>query len=125
MSPSVGEYEYHWNSRQLGLRKVFCLSGNHKFTQSTRRCGDGHGKRTPPQYPYGALTRRKDSFYKTLTPEENAIAHRDDYDFDSPDAIDFDVLVQTLKDLKRGYLIHQHLEIDLFVVRLTVNKDER
>ncbi|OAL64609.1 uridine kinase [Trichophyton rubrum] len=38
----------------------------------------------------------------TLTPEENAIAHADEYDFDSPLAIDFDVLVKLLRDLKKG-----------------------
>ncbi|KAL1962907.1 hypothetical protein VTN77DRAFT_9085 [Rasamsonia byssochlamydoides] len=43
-----------------------------------------------------------DSFYKTLTPEEHARAHRNEYDFDCPEAIDFDVLVQTLRDLKQG-----------------------
>ncbi|PGH02954.1 uridine kinase [Helicocarpus griseus UAMH5409] len=43
-----------------------------------------------------------DSFYKTLTPEQNIIAHRNEFDFDSPDAIDFDVLVDTLHALKQG-----------------------
>ncbi|GAD99935.1 uridine kinase, partial [Paecilomyces variotii No. 5] len=43
-----------------------------------------------------------DSFYKTLTPKQHAKAHANDYDFDSPDSIDFDVLVNTLRDLKQG-----------------------
>ncbi|KAJ9216033.1 hypothetical protein DTO166G4_2277 [Paecilomyces variotii] len=43
-----------------------------------------------------------DSFYKTLTPEQHAKAHANDYDFDSPESIDFDVLVNTLRDLKQG-----------------------
>ncbi|KAK2779242.1 Uridine kinase [Emmonsiellopsis sp. PD_33] len=43
-----------------------------------------------------------DSFYKTLTPEQNAIAHNNEFDFDSPDAYDFDVLVDTLHALKQG-----------------------
>ncbi|PGH26826.1 uridine kinase [Polytolypa hystricis UAMH7299] len=43
-----------------------------------------------------------DSFYKPLSVEENAIAHANEFDFDSPNAIDFDLLVQTLKDLKQG-----------------------
>ncbi|KAL1991186.1 hypothetical protein VTN49DRAFT_5690 [Thermomyces lanuginosus] len=43
-----------------------------------------------------------DSYYKTLTPEQQAAAHRNEFDFDSPDALDFDVLVQTLRDLKAG-----------------------
>ncbi|CAD0098969.1 unnamed protein product [Aureobasidium mustum] len=33
-----------------------------------------------------------DSFYRPLTPDQIAAAHRNEYDFDSPDAIDFDVL---------------------------------
>ncbi|KAL1955283.1 hypothetical protein VTO42DRAFT_8815 [Malbranchea cinnamomea] len=43
-----------------------------------------------------------DHFYKELTPEQNAIAHADEFDFDSPDAIDFDILVEVLRDLKQG-----------------------
>ncbi|KAK2875016.1 hypothetical protein FQN49_001858 [Arthroderma sp. PD_2] len=50
----------------------------------------------------GASILVMDSFYKTLTPEQNAIAHADEYDFDSPLAIDFDVLVDLLRDLKKG-----------------------
>ena len=46
----------------------------------------------------------QDSFYKTLSPEEHAKAHANQYDFDCPDALDFDALVQTLKDLKQGYI---------------------
>ncbi|KAI9731378.1 MAG: Uridine kinase [Cirrosporium novae-zelandiae] len=43
-----------------------------------------------------------DSFYKTLSPEQSKKAFRNEYDFDSPSAIDFDVLVQRLHDLKQG-----------------------
>ncbi|PYI01855.1 uridine kinase [Aspergillus sclerotiicarbonarius CBS 121057] len=43
-----------------------------------------------------------DSFYKSLSPEDHARAHRNQYDFDCPDSLDFDVLVQTLRDLKQG-----------------------
>ncbi|CAG7920824.1 unnamed protein product [Penicillium olsonii] len=43
-----------------------------------------------------------DSFYKTLSPEEHHRAHANDYDFDCPDSIDFDLLVSTLRDLKKG-----------------------
>ncbi|PYH49245.1 uridine kinase family protein [Aspergillus saccharolyticus JOP 1030-1] len=43
-----------------------------------------------------------DSFYKSLTPEEHARAHANEYDFDCPESLDFDVLVQTLRDLKQG-----------------------
>ncbi|KAJ5585465.1 Phosphoribulokinase/uridine kinase [Penicillium hispanicum] len=47
-----------------------------------------------------------DSFYKTLSPEEHRRAHANDYDFDCPESIDFDVLVETLKDLKKGKKAH-------------------
>ncbi|KAJ4336873.1 Uridine kinase [Didymella glomerata] len=43
-----------------------------------------------------------DSFYKPLTPEQSAMAFRNEYDFDSPEAIDFDILVERLKDIKAG-----------------------
>ncbi|KAK5165586.1 Uridine kinase [Saxophila tyrrhenica] len=43
-----------------------------------------------------------DSFYKPLTPEESAAAFRNEYDFDAPEAIDFDVLVEKLRDIKSG-----------------------
>lgn len=44
-----------------------------------------------------------DSFYKPLTPQESAAAFKNEYDFDAPEAIDFDVLVERLRDIKSGY----------------------
>ncbi|TVY24554.1 Uridine-cytidine kinase-like [Lachnellula hyalina] len=43
-----------------------------------------------------------DSFYKSLDEESSRKAFRNEYDFDSPDAIDFDVLVDRLRELKAG-----------------------
>ncbi|KUJ16174.1 uridine kinase [Mollisia scopiformis] len=43
-----------------------------------------------------------DSFYKTLDEEGSHKAFRNEYDFDSPEAIDFDVLVDRLRELKAG-----------------------
>ncbi|KAF3012692.1 Uridine kinase [Penicillium rubens] len=43
-----------------------------------------------------------DSFYKTLTAEQHKKAHANEYDFDCPESIDFDILVDTLRDLKKG-----------------------
>ncbi|KAF4637745.1 hypothetical protein G7Y89_g359 [Cudoniella acicularis] len=43
-----------------------------------------------------------DSFYKTLDEEGSRKAFSNEYDFDSPDAVDFDVLVERLRDLKAG-----------------------
>ncbi|KIY01685.1 uncharacterized protein Z520_01822 [Fonsecaea multimorphosa CBS 102226] len=60
-----------------------------------------------------------DSFYKSLTPEQNALAHRNEYDLDSPESIDFDLLVEKLIDLKHGkrtdipvYSFQQHQRLD-------------
>jgi uridine kinase len=44
----------------------------------------------------------KDSFYKSLTPEQNKLAHANEYDLDSPTSIDFDLLYEKLKELKQG-----------------------
>lgn len=44
----------------------------------------------------------QDSFYKPLNPAQHAAAHDNDYDFDSPSAIDYDLLVERLRDLKAG-----------------------
>eukprot|EP00112_Aurelia_sp_Birch-Aquarium-sp1_P006889 Seg1752.9 transcript_id=Seg1752.9/GoldUCD/mRNA.D3Y31 product="Uridine-cytidine kinase-like 1" protein_id=Seg1752.9/GoldUCD/D3Y31 len=43
-----------------------------------------------------------DSFYKVLTPEQHEAAVRNEYNFDHPDAFDFDLAVETLKKLKAG-----------------------
>lgn len=48
------------------------------------------------------VTSLQDSFYKSLTPEQNALAHANEYDLDSPSSIDFDLLVEKLRDLKQG-----------------------
>ncbi|EOD46596.1 Uridine kinase [Neofusicoccum parvum] len=43
-----------------------------------------------------------DSFYKPLTPEQSAKAFRNEYDFDAPEAIDFDLLVEVLREIRQG-----------------------
>ncbi|CAL8578279.1 Uridine kinase [Xanthoria parietina] len=60
-----------------------------------------------------------DSFYKILTPEQHALAHRNEYDLDAPSAIDFDLMVERLEDLKQGrraeipiYSFEQHQRQD-------------
>ena len=45
----------------------------------------------------------QDSFYRPLTPEQSRLAFKNEYDFDAPEAIDFDVLVDCLRDIKEGY----------------------
>uniref|UniRef100_A0A3B4YVN5 Uridine-cytidine kinase n=1 Tax=Seriola lalandi dorsalis TaxID=1841481 RepID=A0A3B4YVN5_SERLL len=43
-----------------------------------------------------------DSFYKVLSPDEQALAASNDYNFDHPGAFDFELLVATLRKLKQG-----------------------
>lgn len=50
-----------------------------------------------------------DSYYKPLSSEESKAAFRNEYDFDSPAAIDFDLLVDHLRDIKSGYANRLHL----------------
>ncbi|KAF3024850.1 hypothetical protein G7054_g10865 [Neopestalotiopsis clavispora] len=60
-----------------------------------------------------------DSFYKPLDEAAHARAFRNEYDFDSPEAIDFDELVNVLRDLKAGrraeipvYSFEKHQRLD-------------
>ena len=53
-----------------------------------------------------------DSFYKPLTPEQSAKAFRNEYDFDAPEAIDFDFLVEKLRDIKTGYVMRTTIDTD-------------
>ncbi|XP_045463290.1 uridine-cytidine kinase-like 1 isoform X2 [Harmonia axyridis] len=43
-----------------------------------------------------------DSFYKVLTPKQHEESHRNEYNFDHPEAFDFEILSDTLKKLKEG-----------------------
>ncbi|KAI2800933.1 hypothetical protein RDWZM_003984 [Blomia tropicalis] len=43
-----------------------------------------------------------DSFYKILNEEQHEMAHNNEYNFDHPDAFDFDLLIETLRKLKEG-----------------------
>jgi len=51
--------------------------------------------------PWVALL-SQDSFYKVLNEEEIKAAHNNDFDFDAPDAIDMELLCETIKKLKEG-----------------------
>ncbi|KAG4107417.1 uridine kinase [Neocallimastix lanati (nom. inval.)] len=46
-----------------------------------------------------------DSFYKVLTPEQHALAEANNYNFDHPDSFDIDLLIDTLKKLKKGIAV--------------------
>lgn len=43
-----------------------------------------------------------DSFYKVLDEDQHHMAHENEYNFDHPDAFDFELLIQTLHSLKKG-----------------------
>ncbi|KAB0796084.1 hypothetical protein PPYR_10145 [Photinus pyralis] len=43
-----------------------------------------------------------DSFYKVLNEKQHQLAHNNEYNFDHPDAFDFDILIETLQRLKEG-----------------------
>jgi len=43
-----------------------------------------------------------DNFYKSLTAEQMAMAHNNEYNFDHPQAFDYEKLFQVLQDLKKG-----------------------
>ncbi|XP_015200850.1 uridine-cytidine kinase-like 1 isoform X2 [Lepisosteus oculatus] len=43
-----------------------------------------------------------DSFYKVLSKEEQELAAKNEYNFDHPDAFDFELLVNVLRKLKKG-----------------------
>ncbi|UYV62795.1 UCKL1 [Cordylochernes scorpioides] len=43
-----------------------------------------------------------DSFYKVLDQEEHELAHNNKYNFDHPDAFDFNLLIETVRKLKEG-----------------------
>uniref|UniRef100_A0A3P8SJ75 Uridine-cytidine kinase n=1 Tax=Amphiprion percula TaxID=161767 RepID=A0A3P8SJ75_AMPPE len=43
-----------------------------------------------------------DSFYKVLSQDQQILAASNDYNFDHPDAFDFDLLTHTLRKLKQG-----------------------
>jgi uridine kinase len=47
-----------------------------------------------------------DSFYKVLTKEQHESANRNEYDFDHPDAFDFNLIYTTLQELKKGKQVH-------------------
>eukprot|EP00833_Pecoramyces_ruminatium_P004540 jgi/Orpsp1_1/1178572/evm.model.c7180000065895.1 len=46
-----------------------------------------------------------DSFYKVLSPEEHKLAEESNYNFDHPDSFDIDLLIETLKKLKKGIAV--------------------
>jgi len=44
----------------------------------------------------------QDAFYRELSEDEKAKAFRGDFNFDHPDALDYNLMLETLQDLKQG-----------------------
>ncbi|XP_072045151.1 uridine-cytidine kinase-like 1 isoform X2 [Amphiura filiformis] len=62
-----------------------------------------------------------DSFYKVLNEEQHHLAAENEYNFDHPDAFDYDLLVQTLKKLKEG----KHVEVPIYDFNTHARRKEK
>uniref|UniRef100_A0A671LDS3 Uridine-cytidine kinase n=1 Tax=Sinocyclocheilus anshuiensis TaxID=1608454 RepID=A0A671LDS3_9TELE len=90
-------------------RLLLAVSTSHRKSSTLGLCGgSASGKTTVANKIIEALDvpwvvlLSMDSFYKVLSPEEQALAVRNDYNFDHPGAFDFELLVTTLRKLKQG-----------------------
>lgn len=54
-----------------------------------------------PNVPWVAIV-SQDAYYKSLSAEQSRLAFQDSYDFDHPDAFDYDILKQCINDLRHG-----------------------
>lgn len=54
-----------------------------------------------PNVPWVAIV-SQDAYYKSLSAEESKLAFQEQYDFDHPDAFDYDILKQCIKDLRQS-----------------------
>ena len=102
----MGKHVHHQCCRQLRIWQDFSRPGHHPRAESTLGRDPIYGNDSIFNHESSLLTPPKDSFYKPLSPEQSESAFRNEYDFDSPDAIDFDVLVERLRDIKDGFVSH-------------------
>lgn len=89
-----------------GLSTAGSWGGGHHSLGLTG--GSASGKTTVAQkiiealeVPWVALL-SMDSFYKVLSEEQHQLAAQNEYNFDHPDAFDYDLMVQTVTKLKEG-----------------------
>lgn len=54
-----------------------------------------------PNVPWVAIV-SQDAYYKSLSPEESKLAFQEQYDFDHPDAFDYDILKKCIRDLRQS-----------------------
>uniref|UniRef100_A0A670I4L5 uridine/cytidine kinase n=1 Tax=Podarcis muralis TaxID=64176 RepID=A0A670I4L5_PODMU len=68
-------------------------------------CGQARGRSTQPAGPPGTTSMvrsRRRPLSSVLTKEQQQQASSNDFNFDHPDAFDFDLIISTLKKLKQG-----------------------
>ncbi|XP_033736949.1 uridine-cytidine kinase-like 1 isoform X1 [Pecten maximus] len=103
---------YHAGIRTLytaGRPPWYDSHGSHKEAFVIGVCGgSASGKTTVAKriiemldVPWVSLL-SMDSFYKVLSEKEHKLAGENEYNFDHPDAFDFDLLIKTLQRLKEG-----------------------
>ncbi|XP_021350989.1 uridine-cytidine kinase-like 1 isoform X3 [Mizuhopecten yessoensis] len=103
---------YHTGIRTLytaGRPPWYDSHGSHKAAFVIGVCGgSASGKTTVAKriiemldVPWVSLL-SMDSFYKVLGEKEHKLAGENEYNFDHPDAFDFDLMIKTLKRLKEG-----------------------
>jgi len=98
----MGQYEYHRYRWQFWLRQDIFGFGNRRSTQSSMGGYLVDGKKELGRIRSSPDWQLQDSYYKPLTPEQSRLAFRNEYDFDSPEALDFDALIENLQELKAG-----------------------
>lgn len=108
----MGEHEHHRSRWKFRVWKDVACPGDRSESKSTMGCDfiDGMGGISDISR-IGTKLHGQDSFYKPLTPEQSRKAFQNEFDFDAPAAIDFDVLVEKLRDIKAGYRI-LHFQIE-------------
>lgn len=100
----MGEHQHYRCCWQLRIGEDITGISNNRFLEFTMGSHHVNGGSSLRPHPFGPqLTLQQDSFYKPLTPEQSELAFRNEHDFDSPEAIDFEVLIGNLRDLKAGY----------------------
>lgn len=100
----MGEHQHYRCCWQLRVGEDITGISNNCFLEFTMGGRHVNGELSLCLHPFEPqLTLQQDSFYKPLTPEQSELAFRNEYDFDSPEAIDFEVLIENLRDLKAGY----------------------
>jgi uridine kinase len=111
---TAGRPPWYDNSGQMKEALVIGLCG-----------GSASGKTTVAKRIIEALNVRwvsllsMDSFYKVLTEEQHDLATLNQYDFDHPDAFDFELIYETIEMLKKGK------QVDIPIYNFTTHSREQ